>query len=170
MTPLLTALPIPDDSDGLTSLTPGLGAFALIYCEAAERLAECRSDPGSVDDIPIVFLYRHAIETSMKHLLISRGNEFNITTTPNDVLGRSHDLAKQLNDVRTLAERANKPLSSATEEFIRRFQSSDDTGAGCRYPEAKNGDLIMIEHIASFSLSTFLAEARSVTEDRKSVV
>ena len=70
--------------------------YADAYRDAAKALAGTRTD-GGIWAMPIVSLYRHAIELMIKAILIEHGSE--VAVCQHRVLNRSHSLKEQLPDL-----------------------------------------------------------------------
>jgi hypothetical protein len=61
---------------------------------------------GSIDDKPILFSFRHAIELAIKAVLIHAG------TREEEVFKRGHNLLEQLPDLQKIALRRGSPLTA----------------------------------------------------------
>jgi hypothetical protein len=81
--------------------TPLLQEYAIAYWRAAGRLAEAGTKEG-LDAYPAAFLYRHALETAMKAILVEHTPIHRNSTEA--VLKRSHSLGKQLSDLHAVLE------------------------------------------------------------------
>jgi hypothetical protein len=79
--------------------------FSLAYSAAATKLAGKRR-VGSIDDMPILFSFRHAIELAIKAVLIHAG------TREEEVFKRGHNLLEQLPDLQKIALRRGSPLTA----------------------------------------------------------
>ena len=79
---------------------PGFLAFGWAYRQAATALSK-HFDSGENSAIvaPLVFLYRHALESYLKGMLIEYGDDIGITKA--DVLKRGHRLVVHLQDLQT---------------------------------------------------------------------
>ena len=76
-----------------------LVAYARVYWEAAQRLAESGTS-SSLDAYPVAFLYRHALELAIKSILVE--NTPLHSHCEADILKRGHNLKDQIQDLQTV--------------------------------------------------------------------
>jgi len=134
-------------------------AFAWGYKRAADILAEHVSAAVSGGDLiiyPIVFLYRHHLELTLKDI-IRRGNE--LLDAPVSQRG-NHSLGELWKDCRSMLERAGMPVDIPEvpeavpfETCIEEFERLDPQGVSFRYPEEKSGTPILLPGLDSIDLS-----------------
>jgi hypothetical protein len=170
---------IHDVTDFVSSWTnqpkKGFGIFARGYTLAANRLAKALLRARRFSDYeayPVVFLYRHALELSLKHVIYS-SIELAALRYLEDVdrrLQNSHDLtqlSKTARDVLMLLFPEDKSLRrvvstfSATCDDLARIDPRSD---GYRYPIDKNGKPSTKRHQV-VNLQAFAARMSSVLED-----
>lgn len=131
--------------------------FSAVYWKAAKDLSG-EHDDGSVWAFPILFLYRHAIETALKAVLIGHGIPIDC------VLERGHDLMKQMPNLKTLAEREGAALTSTFETIITKWNLADPDGFRLRYPTDKSGKPLVLQNGKAFHLKPLVEDAEHVLE------
>lgn len=136
--------------------------YAWAYLRAARELNKMRAE-GSIDALPIVFLYRHAAELSIKSALIEFGKPAGIDTKKLPL--RKHNLVDQLPDLARLCVYCHVELDAAIEKWIDRWQRAD-SGMSGRYPVTwegmRHGLADMVRADNSFDLPYFVSIAESV--------
>jgi hypothetical protein len=142
------------------------GDFSNVYADAARQLGGDRADGGTWA-MPIVSLYRHAIELRIKAILHEFGAEAGIC--PECVLRRSHSLAQQLPDLRKVAKRVDVAISAEFERFIELWDKADISNMKSRYPRNKHGEPIHLENAEAFDLTALTAECESALDDLKAL-
>jgi hypothetical protein len=140
----------------------GLDDFANLYQKAARQLAGTRDDGGTWA-LPILFLYRHAIEVLIKAILTQFGPLVGVC--PKCVLRRSHGLKKQLDDLGTVAKLAGATLSSEFRELIEALDRADPHGMKARYPVTIDGQRQELEHGDSFHLKPLVDKCDSALDE-----
>ncbi len=113
--------------------------------------------------MPIVFLYRHAIESGIKGILVGFGSA--IGRLEKDVLKRGHNLNKQVPDLRKLAKVHGLTLSPSFEDLIKRWQSDDPIGMISRYPATKGGQDQQMRNADRFKLKEFVDSIESALDE-----
>ena len=151
----------------IVSPPPGLDVYSYAYRAAALELAGNHTDGGAWAH-PIVFLHRHSIELLIKATLRQAGSDAGICLQ--NVLGRSHDLARQLPDLHRAAAIYGLSLSETLNQFIAAFHEHDPTGMKARYPLTKNGDAVSLEHGECFELKPFVADCELVLDELENLL
>lgn len=128
-----------DQRLAFSSGSPRYLSFGWAYLEAAKVLGSQFEDLRSEMRViaPIIFLYRHALEMSIKGYLIDFGDEI---VSKADVRARSHSLKDQLPDFRTLASSIGFELSADLEKYIESMHDRDPRAMDWRYPEDMKGN------------------------------
>jgi hypothetical protein len=150
---------IPLKVGGFCLNAPGdWNALAWGYKEAADILAEhvlATFGGGDLIIYPIVHLYRHHLELTLKDI-IRRGNE--LLAIKVERRG-SHSLADLWKDCRTVLERAGMPVDIPElpeavpfETCIKEFERFDPRGESFRYPETKSGTPVLPANLDSIDL------------------
>lgn len=139
--------------------------FSAIYWSAAKKLAG-DTDFGSLEDLPILFLYRHAVETSIKAVLIQAG------VPMQEVVKHRHDLAKQMPGLRKVAQQHRLPMSRHFKDKIERWNESDPDGMRSRYPVDRHGKEVdkrgkpmLIANECRFHLRPFVEDAEQMLRE-----
>jgi hypothetical protein len=150
---------IPLKVGGFCLNAPGdWNALAWGYKKAADILAEhvlATFRGGDLIIYPIVLLYRHHLELSLKDI-IRRGNELlDVPVKQRDI----HSLGELWTDCRTILERAGMPVDIPEfpeavpfETCIKEFERFDPRGESFRYPETKSGTPILPSNLDSIDL------------------
>ena len=137
--------------------------FSELYYSAATELAGKRR-AGSIEDVPILFLFRHAIELAIKAVLINAG------IPESAVFARGHDLAKQLPDLQNVANRLGFPLTASLEKTVRCWNDNDPDGMVARYPLDKKGKPMQLANEMRFQLRPFVETATEVLEELHEII
>lgn len=145
------------------SLKPGgpsrdLKNFSDVYRFAAQKLAG-EGDSGSLEDLPVLFLYRHALELAIKAVLIDAG------ATEASVLMRNHNLAQQMPDLCRVAIRRHLPVSAHFKNWIGRWNDTDPDGIKTRYPTNKSGKPVLMANDRRFHLRPFVSDAEQALDE-----
>jgi hypothetical protein len=149
-------------TSGFPAPKPGLGLYAQVYRDAAAQLAGARTD-GSAWALPIISLYRHAIELIIKAILTEFGQDLGIR--PETVLGRDHSLKKQLPDLETVAKLSRVTLGPLFVQLIDAWEKDDPIGTKVRYPLTKRGEEQELQNSDAFDLGSLVEECESALED-----
>jgi hypothetical protein len=98
---------------------------------------------------PMLFNYRHAIETGLKWLLTRYGPPLNVTP---ERLNDTHDLLKLWNDCIRLFRACgtdddeDEGAIEAVGKTVKQFHDWDKGGIAFRYPTKKNGTVVAYQH------------------------
>jgi hypothetical protein len=138
------------------------GNYADAYRGAAKQLAGDRSNGGKWD-LPIVSLYRHAIELMIKAILTELGPELGIDRK--EVLNRSHDLKSQITDLERVARHWGVELTRDFYELIEVWQHEDGKGMLARYPETKDGKAKTLMYADGFDLASLVDDRELVLDE-----
>jgi hypothetical protein len=138
--------------------TRSLQDFSHLYSAAATKLAG-RRRAGSIEDLPILFLFRHAIELAIKAVLVNAG------IPESTVFARGHDLAKQLPDLQSIVDGRGYPLTASLENMVRCWKDNDQDGMVARYPLDKKGKPMQLANEMRFQLRPFVETATAVLEE-----
>ena len=133
-------------------------ALAWGYKRAADILAEhvlATFSGGDLIIYPIVLLYRHHIELTLKDI-IRRGNALlDVPVKQRDI----HSLGELWDDCRTVLERSGVPVDVPElpelvpfETCIKVFETFDPRGESFRYPETKSGKPTLPSNLNSIDL------------------
>jgi hypothetical protein len=133
--------------------------FSHLYSSAATKLAGKRR-AGSIEDLPILFLFRHAIELTIKAVLVDAG-----IPEKTVLRERGHNLAKQLPDLKRVADGLGLPLTPSLENMVRCWNDNDRGGMVARYPIDKEGKPMQLTNEMRFQLSPFVAAATAALEE-----
>jgi len=187
MTKKLASPVFRSDRDGLNIVLNWSGApeeefgvYATAYLEGARRLARQALRHGRVRDLdalPIVFLYRHALELSMKAIVLQGNQHMRLhgEGLPDERLWRnlaSHRLSALLPHVRrvfTFAgwkwrwEDPRIRTFAEVQEILRDLDSVDPASFAFRYPTNKQGDAAVPHHL-SFNLHSFVSVIDQLAE------
>ena len=116
------------------------------YKRAADQLVDFQKDGGDIYQpdglfMPIVYLYRHAIELKLKGLLIII-IQCEMATDPENYLGK-HNIMKLWEILKKAIidewpESDKSPINN-TESLLNDFQRTDKTGQYLRYSHSKEG-------------------------------
>jgi hypothetical protein len=118
--------------------------------------------------MPVVFLYRHAIETLMKAILMGFGP--GVGVCPRCVLRRSHNLKRQLPDLKAVAELSGVSLSSDAEALLRLWDKDDAQGMKARYPLTIDGERDCIPNHDAFDLAAFVTVCESLLSELEAIL
>jgi hypothetical protein len=126
-----------------------LSRYAEMYWEAARQLAG--NEPGdSLAAFPMAFLYRHALELTIKAILVGQGP---ITGKCEDeVLKISHRLAPHTKDLRKVVEH-HRLIDGCDyhfrdlEKLIKEWEALDPDGMALRYSVKKDGNTASNERL-----------------------
>lgn len=131
-------------------------SYSKSYREAAralvERIPPRLKNKGDVRSLPILLLYRHALELIIKEIVMFGG------VPKETVLGRQHNLQKHMVDLRKTADSVGVELRAETEAFILRAHQDDPKGDLVRYPMAMDGSWQMLKNAKRFHLETYVLE------------
>jgi hypothetical protein len=135
----------PDDRDFSLNACLGyspneFGTIARGFQSAANNLVAHVSDHESDLDgmvYPIAFLYRHAVETTLKIAIVATGTE--MTNEPNHLLLSIWDRI-QPNVSRHFALDPSYVDLAAVRESLKDFELVDPRSFAFRYPTSKNGE------------------------------
>ena len=155
----------------LQSQPPCFSDFGWAYWESARALAGDVSKPldsGSLLALPIVFLYRHAVEMYLKGILIEFGADLGICK--NAVVDRQHCLTSHLPDINRLANSAGMQLSQDFSTTVNQLETFDPKSMHCRYPEAKDGKELLSERQRAFDLEQVVSGVESVLDELAELV
>ena len=100
-------------------------SYANVFRAAAERLAD-GGEYGDVGELPIVFLYRHAIELMIKAILMECGSVVGLD--PQSVVDMGHSFEKLLRGLEKLAEYWKATLSPGLKELLVVWHDEDHMG------------------------------------------
>ncbi len=117
----------------------GFDRYAGGYFEAGKRLVKSlQEDPWDVDSLiyPLVMVYRHGIETALKHL----GKILPFVCDETAEVKLTHTLMDNWKVVRRCMEKLGEAPDglSQIESKLKELLQIDPSGATFRYPEAKN--------------------------------
>ena len=151
---------IPLKGDGFCLNARGdWNALAWGYKRAVDILAEhvlATFNGGDLIIYPIVLLYRHHLELSLKDFIRRGNNLLDVPVEQKDV----HSLDKLWTDCQTILERMGisvnipeLPEAVPFETCIKEFERFDPRGESFRYPETKNGTPILPSNLNSIDLS-----------------
>lgn len=167
-----------DTSNFVTAFTPeprdAFGVFAKGYVRAADRMAEIllQRHFSDYEAYPVVYLYRHALELSLKHIIYSCSTlaAYQYRDDIEDALHNTHDLSK-------LATTANAVLSALypEDEFIsalcprirvtcNEFDEIDADSFAYRYPTDRKGRASTKQH-QTINLRAFATHLSALLED-----
>jgi len=128
-------------------------SYAYCYRRAADELVAIFTPPAIGPDgmlLPILFLYRHYLEVSLKGLIIDCADVLGVQAAPP---GR-HDLSEIWSRLAPLLTRAlpgsNDEWLARLETLVTEFQKLDPTSQTFRYPVGKDGRLQLV---AGFQVS-----------------
>ena len=110
---------------------PGFLAFGWAYRQSAVALS--KGFDATTIVAPLVFLYRHALETYLKGILIEYADDPGVTKRK--VVGRRHGLVSHLPDLRDVASDVGQGVSAELEEYIKQMHDVDSSSQEWRYPE-----------------------------------
>jgi hypothetical protein len=113
--------------------------------------------------MPIVTLYRHALETLTKTILTEFGPQIGVC--PKCVLRRSHNLKKQLPDLKAVAAHSGATLSKETEDLVTHWDKDDPQGMKARYPVTMDGTPETLLNGDSFELKAFVEDHESALDE-----
>ncbi len=133
----------------LKSILWSFGPHARAFRDAADMLLKAYvedSRSGHRDELilPVAYLYRHALELQLKHL-IRLGVVAGVYTrdTVKDMLRKEHSLTKLWNKTKLVIEDAwpkdPEGFASATESLINEMNTIDPTGQAWRYETDTSG-------------------------------
>lgn len=159
--PLLLQGAIPLKTGGFSLNAQGdWTALSWGYKKAADILADhvlATFTSGDLIIYPILLLYRHHLELTLKDL-IRRGNNLLDAPVKQE---NTHSLGALWKDCQTILERAGMPVnvpelpeSLTFEACIMQFGKVDPAGESFRYPEKKNGNPILPPALDSIDLTT----------------
>ncbi len=155
--------PLPANKPGFSEAHFHFLTFAEAYTDAANTLvASAKGKQGGFWAMPIVMLYRHAIELSMKSILITFSDDMKIQ--PEDVCGCGHNLKRQLDSLRRAAKLVDLDLGDRIETFIK-SSSYDLNAIKSRYPLNREGTLDLLEYSDSFDLDAFESNSNEILDD-----
>jgi hypothetical protein len=155
------------------------GVFARGYTLAANRLADCLLQAARFSDYeayPVVFLYRHALELSLKHIIYSSA-QLAAFKRLEDIDGRLHNV----HDLRALAAVVQRLLArlfpddeslclitAEITETCREFSEIDPGSDSYRYPIGSKGRHSTKKH-QMVNLGSFVARMSSILAKLDSV-
>lgn len=138
------------DGDNWTSATVGIDPdswdrYAIGYTRAAELLCQhLNRDPRLIEYLvyPIVFLYRHAFEVYLKHIILM-GAQLERDDGRQEVK-RTHKLSQLWQEARVLIERVwpDGPKEDLDKigELLHQFEERDPAATAFRYPVTTAGE------------------------------
>jgi hypothetical protein len=141
----------------------GLHGYSSAYSDAARQLASDH-EIGGVWALPIVFLYRHALELLVKATL-TEASPLVSDICLKRVLKRSHNLKKHLPDLRVVAALYGLELSATLTGLILAWHKHDEKGMKARYPINPSGEVDALENGERFNLKLFVADCEMVVEE-----
>jgi len=110
-----------------------LSDLAWAYREAARLINRTApAEVTAIDSLPVIYLYRHSLECAIKSTLLVMADEIGTPRTE-ITTGRSHDLRKQINDLKACAKLARFKLKQRTVDVINRVGQEDPSGTAYRY-------------------------------------
>jgi hypothetical protein len=115
-----------------------------------------RDENSQIASYPVVFLYRHAIETLIKAVLLDFGVKSRVDAT--EVRKRGHDLSAQLADVDTVARVVGLELSARCRSVIIELNTGDKNNTRFRYDEA-------LPHYSRLDLEHFTNEVELALDE-----
>ena len=170
---------ISDPSNFVISFTPSpkrdFGVFAKGFTLAANRLSAQLLDAHHFSDYeayPIVFLYRHALEISLKHIIYSAAKLSNLKYLSkfDGRLQNSHDL-KTLSNIAANSlsllfpgDEALRPIISSIKRTCLEFSKIDPDSYSYRYPINTKGKRSTKIH-QLINLRAFAEHMASLLED-----
>lgn len=126
--------------DAYSWMHRSLGEYAFMYRDSAEKLIELACEaPGllNVHAIPAVFLFRHAVELSLKDMLVDAGRLNGEASSFPD----GHGLRNLWKELRTLMAAAGleenddeKRLLDVVDEMVHELDTTDPASMSFRYP------------------------------------
>jgi hypothetical protein len=133
------------------------GVYSLAYYEAAQRLLQPILNSGNFADYdayPILFLFRHYVELTLKEIIILTGRTAEIERTELPQFNiMIHNLAtllevaehnlELLKDTLGLEE---EPFDKPTKELILDLSNFDQKSEAFRYPVDRRGNLFFSDH------------------------
>jgi hypothetical protein len=155
------------------------GVFSKGYTLAANRLAGFLFEAQRFSDYeayPIVFLYRHAIELSLKHIIYTSAKlaAFKHLDDVDRGLQNSHDLKRLSGIVATLLatlfpkDAGLRQAIAMVTETCREFSEIDPRSDGYRYPINREGQVSTNRHQV-VNLRAFADRMSAVLEDLDTV-
>jgi hypothetical protein len=141
--------------------TGAMGDYAAAYIVSARELARNR-EIGGIDALPIVFLYRHALELLIKSILRQATPD---GVCPQCVLKRSHSLKKQMPDLTKIGSLYGRKLSDRLTELITRWHKHDDNGMRARYPVTQEGKSDVLQSSDRFDLKAFVGDCEAAISE-----
>jgi hypothetical protein len=120
------------------SPAPGFLAFGWAYRQSAVALS--KHFDTTVIVAPLVFLYRHALETYLKGVLIEYADGLGVTKDV--IVGQgddAHKLVRHLPNLCEVAREVGLEISPDLEEYIKAMHNFDPSSQESRYPELHGG-------------------------------
>ncbi len=174
---------VSDSTNFVISFTPSprgdFGVFAKGYTLAANRLVSFLLEAPRFSDYeayPLVFLYRHALELALKHVIYSSVKLalFKYLDNVNQGLQNSHDLRRLSQIVESLLahlfpedEKLCQVVATVT-ETCHEFSEIDPRSDGYRYPIDSKGQRSTKRH-QMVNLRAFADRMSSVLEDLNTI-
>lgn len=125
------------------------------YFRAGDLLLDkCRENlnEGHTLIYPILFCYRHALEMTMKGIIESYGSYYGVAAPkPNHNLLRLWKACEAI--FKQIDDESAATSTSIVEERIKEFHDLDASAEAFRYPEKKDGTLVVLPNY-SFDLSS----------------
>lgn len=123
----------------------GFTSYSLAYLEAADRLVEtlCGHFFDNALTLPIVFLYRHYLELTLKELVIMGNERYNSSSTPYlEKILKGHRIDFLWQELKPLLQKIYLPPEKREEidavgECIEEFSKVDESSMSFRYPVDK---------------------------------
>jgi hypothetical protein len=151
------------------------GVFAKSYTLAADRLAGVLLAAPRFSDYeayPVVFLYRHALELALNHLIYTAANlaAFKSLEAVEMRLQNTHDLTQLSGTVQAILTRLFpgdellRQTMVVVTEICREFSEIDPQSESCRYPIDRKGQRSS-KKPQVVNLSAFAERMSSVLED-----
>lgn len=144
----------------------GFAGYGWAYRRAADYLVGVLQESGASNqllNLPVVFLYRHAIEVTVKGILVEYGPGVGVEKTK--VIDRKHDLVAQLDDLKRVAESVDVGISPALGSRVQELQHYDPGSFDSRYPEDISGKKDLEARWPHFDLESFARGAELVLDE-----
>lgn len=132
--------------------------FVTAYMIAARRLS--KEAVGDISSMPMVFLYRQAIELGIKVILARFGNRAEYPK-----LFRSHDLKIYWDEVKALAHPLHMDQRlDEIQNFVTLFQENDPKSDAARFPFDRDGNPSAIANRESYHARLFVKQCEDTLE------
>jgi hypothetical protein len=140
---------------------PGFLAFGWAYRHSAVALS--KGFDTTTIAAPLVFLYRHALETYLKGILIEYSDDPGVTK--GKVVGRVHGLVSHLPDLRDVARDVGHDVSPELEEYIKQMHDFDSSSQEWRYPELHGAARPTSGATSQFDVPHFVERSESAFDE-----